>query len=339
MKKNIILTLIAIAGVAFVVISCVKDLDDVGISPTMEFTGTVVEKSTMQPIEGVRVQILNQERVYKTTETDANGVFVFTDVKVDDLEKDDSLLLDGTPKELPMKKESLKGIGQVRYDYKTIALYDKTTDLLPNVRIESIGNFSTSTALCKATVSSNIIAAEITERGFVWSTSQYPILNGINSYVQVGSGAGFYNTTLTGLTQGVTYYVRAYARNKHGLAYSEQKSFNLSAEYLALPTFTYNGHTYRVAPDPGNQMDWTAASSYCNNYSIGGVSGWRLPTRDELVQMYSLKNQIGGFYSSGYYWSSTQQSGMYYYYVYFGSGSVAYEYYSNSNRVRPIHQE
>ncbi|MBP5613550.1 MAG: DUF1566 domain-containing protein [Bacteroidales bacterium] len=109
--------------------------------------------------------------------------------------------------------------------------------------------------------------------------------------------------------------------------------------YDELPTFEYAGHTYKVAPDPGNSMDWSNANSYCNNLSLYGVTGWKMPTRDELVQMYSERQSIGGFSSYQSYWSSTSNGSSYHYAVNFSSGSISVITDYSTVRVRPIHAE
>ncbi|HAJ26296.1 MAG TPA: hypothetical protein DCG53_03480 [Syntrophus sp. (in: bacteria)] len=57
--------------------------------------------------------------------------------------------------------------------------------------------------------------------------------------------------------------------------------------------------------DNGSNIDWYNAKSYCEGYSGGGKSGWRMPTTDELGQ---LRNS--GAYGSvikktaGYVWAT-----------------------------------
>ena len=41
-----------------------------------------------------------------------------------------------------------------------------------------------------------------------------------------------------------------------------------------------------------------------NSYNEGG-SGWRMPNKDELIQIYNMKSSLGSF-ESWYYWSSTK---------------------------------
>lgn len=112
----------------------------------------------------------------------------------------------------------------------------------------------------------------------------------------------------------------------------------------SLPTFQSGGATYQVAPDPGNEMTFNNANTYCSSLTIYGLSGWKLPTIEELLAMYTQREAIGGFdYSHGnsYYWSSTSKVGNshYYYCVDFSDGDVisesdTYEY--SRGKVRPI---
>ena len=63
----------------------------------------------------------------------------------------------------------------------------------------------------------------VTSRGVCWSTEPNPTVD--NSYTVEGSGTGAFSCIITGLEQGTTYYVRAYATNSVGTAYGEEVSF------------------------------------------------------------------------------------------------------------------
>lgn len=63
----------------------------------------------------------------------------------------------------------------------------------------------------------------VTQRGVCWSTAPNPTT--ANNTTSDGSGVGSYASTLTGLTAGATYYVRAYATNSAGTAYGNQLQF------------------------------------------------------------------------------------------------------------------
>ncbi len=68
--------------------------------------------------------------------------------------------------------------------------------------------------------------SEITAKGVCWSTSPDPIIS--DNHSVDGAGSGRFTSSLTGLTCGTTYYVRAYATNSVGTAYGNQVSFTTS---------------------------------------------------------------------------------------------------------------
>ncbi len=43
--------------------------------------------------------------------------------------------------------------------------------------------------------------------------------------------------------------------------------------------------------DNGNDINWANAKSYCDNYTGGGYTGWRLPTQDELAGIYNKNSK------------------------------------------------
>lgn len=62
------------------------------------------------------------------------------------------------------------------------------------------------------------------------------------------------------------------------------------------------GEKLRIAKaDFTDKMTWENAYAACN--ALG--SGWRLPTREELNEMYKNRHTIGGF-KTWYYWSSCE---------------------------------
>ena len=142
----------------------------------------------------------------------------------------------------------------------------------------------------------------VTARGICYGTFPYPDMTSTYSHTSNGSGTGYYSSTFSLPPGSGVYYVRAYATNANGTSYGEQHT--IVQPYDTLPTFVYNGHTYKVAPMPANAMYWSNANSYCNGLELYGFSDWRLPTRLELYQMYIYRASIGGF-NTGRYWSST----------------------------------
>lgn len=535
MKKKHILILAFAAVVLSFVAACVKDLEEEGVYNTTEYIGTVVEKSTMQPIKGVNVQVTDGTHVHASAVTDALGKFLLKDINFDEVNKNYYLWLDGSAVDLPSAQETLKGLGRKTYDYKKLILYDKTDvsllptvitgeidvhtatsasvsgnvtrmgnravtergicfathqtpttedlkktagsglgsftcelsgltksttyyvrayaknsigtsygqqktvttpDGLPTVTINSVTNITANSAVCGGSIT-NDGGFAVSDKGLVWSTSQYPTLS--DNHLSLGSGNSSFTGSMSNLTISTTYYVRAYAINSQGTAYSSQKTFttknglpvvttivptragttvtsggnvtnnggypvtargicygltpnpDLSSShnhtnngsgngsysstfempvagvyyvrayatnengtsygeqktidhpYYDLPTFTYGGRTYRVAPGSTSIYCQSDAVVNCRNKTLYGFTDWRLPSKDELYQMYVYANTIGGF-SNEPYWSSTQHhydgsTGSYYYYVNFSGGSISYSHASASYRYRAIRVE
>ena len=152
----------------------------------------------------------------------------------------------------------------------------------------------------------------VTARGICYGSLPYPDLSSTYSHTNNGSGVGYYSSSFSLPHGSGTYYVRAYATNANGTSYGEQVT--VIQPYDELPTFTYNGHTYKVAPDPGINVNYYSAESYCNDLTLYGYSDWRLPNESEMLEMCALKASIGGFNIGGngstsgtvyLYWTST----------------------------------
>ena len=121
----------------------------------------------------------------------------------------------------------------------------------PIVTTNSVTNIGSTSATCGGTVV-NEGGTSVSERGICWSTNQNPTI--FDSHLQIGSGAGIYNTTLTGLTTGATYYVKAYAINLMGTSYGDEVSFTTSfvGQPPAVTTTNITGLTATGATSGGN---------------------------------------------------------------------------------------
>ncbi|HLN19499.1 MAG TPA: fibrobacter succinogenes major paralogous domain-containing protein [Bacteroidales bacterium] len=89
---------------------------------------------------------------------------------------------------------------------------------LPTIAITNTTAITTDGLIAEANISDDG-GVTITERGFCWNTSQNPVVSGDHlSHAQAGSGV--FNVVISSMLPGKTYYLRAYATNSQGTAYS-----------------------------------------------------------------------------------------------------------------------
>jgi hypothetical protein len=102
---------------------------------------------------------------------------------------------------------------------------------------------------------------------------------------------------------------------------------------------TYNNGGKLISVDE-TSANWSTADSWCSNYG----SGWYLPSRSELIDIYNKKSNInktlyaiGGttLAENGYYWSSTTSSSGYCN-VGLSNGNVYWDPSSDTYRVRAV---
>ncbi len=71
----------------------------------------------------------------------------------------------------------------------------------------------------------SFIGDTLLARGICWSTTPQPTIMDPHTCDSINIGLGDFDSEITGLTSNTTYYVRAYATNSNGTAYSNEKSF------------------------------------------------------------------------------------------------------------------
>lgn len=106
--------------------------------------------------------------------------------------------------------------------------------LLPSVTTSTITQITETTAVAGGNVTSDG-GANVTERGVCIATVSNPTTS--HSKITAAGGTGSFTCAITGLQEGTTYYVRAYAINSKGTAYGEQVSFT-TAVTISLPSVT-----------------------------------------------------------------------------------------------------
>ena len=111
--------------------------------------------------------------------------------------------------------------------------------LLPSVTTSTITQVSETTAVAGGNVTSDG-GASVTERGVCIATVSNPTTS--HSKITAAGGTGTFTCAITGLQEGTTYFVRAYATNSKGTAYGEQVSFT-TAVTISLPSVTTSAVT------------------------------------------------------------------------------------------------
>ncbi len=109
--------------------------------------------------------------------------------------------------------------------------------LVQSVTTTTVTSITSSSATTGGNVSSN--AGVINSKGVCWATSANPTT--ANHRTINGSGSGSFASQLSGLSQGTTYYVRAYAVTENGTIYGNQLTFRtLSQGYETLSLAVYS---------------------------------------------------------------------------------------------------
>jgi hypothetical protein len=128
-------------------------------------------------------------------------------------------------------------------------------DNIPSVTTNDVSDISSTTATCGGVVTSEG-GDSVSVRGVCWSTSPSPTTS--NPKTTDGSGLGSFTSNITGLSEGIKYYVRAYATNSVGTSYGNQQSFTTS---IGLPT---------VVTTPASSISCTSVSTGGEVTSDGG---------------------------------------------------------------------
>jgi uncharacterized protein (TIGR02145 family) len=178
-------------------------------------------------------------------------------------------------------------------------------------------SITTSAAMSGGVITSDG-GASITARGIVWGTSTGPTI-ALATKTTDGTGTGTYSSSITGLTSGVTYYLRAYATNSIGTKYGAEITLNTAQAVATL-----------AATTPVSDIGSTTATSGGNITYNGGatvtVSGIVWSTTSTPTIALATKTTNGA--ASGTYTSSITSltPGTLYYVRSYATNSVGTSY-------------
>lgn len=151
----------------------------------------------------------------------------------------------------------------------------------PTVLTGSAGSIGTTTA----TISTNNVTSDggsaITERGVVYSTTVFPTTS--STKLTSAGTTGTFNSSLTGLTQGTVYYLRAYAINAAGTSYGVQIGFATNAASVTR-TFQEGVSSYTGTDD--TFLDSGATTTNNGNATLLAVDG--TPVVQALIRFNNI---------------------------------------------------
>ena len=104
--------------------------------------------------------------------------------------------------------------------------------MLATVTVDEVSDITINTAVCGGNVINDGFA-EVTEKGICYATHHDPTV--FDYKVVGGEGLGLFQCRMSGLEMLTTYYVRAYAKNSEGYAYSENEVSFVTADETYLP--------------------------------------------------------------------------------------------------------
>ena len=219
-------------------------------------------------------------------------------------------------------------ITQQQYESQDMTLYFDLT--LPEVATNQVTGITPNTA----TGGGEVIATggvSVTERGICWSTSHNPTTS--DNHANNGTGTGTYLVQMSDLFADTTYFVRAYAINRIGIAYGDEVSFNTQPCPVGAINglFTINSNADQVYFSQGNLQ------------YIGSTGIWKFADHQWDVKGTSQgNNNLGttrdlfGWGTSGYNhganfcqpWSTSQYNSDYYAY-----GSWSFNLYDQTGQA------
>ena len=149
----------------------------------------------------------------------------------------------------------------IKWDLERINPVDSTNITInpsgsPSVNTVSISNINQNSAIVNGEIIS-LGNSAVTEHGHCWATSTYPTISDSKTTLGSMSNLGTYSSSLNGLNNNSTYFVRAYATNSSGTAYGNQISFTAGQNTYApiVTTGPVNNITAISATAPGTITD------------------------------------------------------------------------------------
>lgn len=209
--SKLIFALCLLLGIATTFTSCENKYGSEAM-----YKGTVINTVNKQPFSNLEVKVTDGEHINVTTKTDENGKFSIL-VKFNEINANYYLLI-GDASCVQVRRD-FSGFGQGEINLGNIEVEGPLTATITTLPANYI---STKSAISGGNITEDG-RSEVTARGVCWSKNEYPTVN--DNHTTNGTGKGEFESIITELELGTTYYVRAYATNEIGTSYGQTVMF------------------------------------------------------------------------------------------------------------------
>ncbi len=156
---------------------------------------------------------------------------------------------------------------------------------IPTVTTTSISSITSTSSMGGGNVTSNG-GATVTARGVCWSTNHNPTIS--NSKTTDGTGNGSFTSSISGLVENTTYFVRAYATNSQGTAYGNEISFTTTSS-SSNTVADIDGNVYNTVII--GSLIWMKENLKTTRYRNGDLIGTTSPATLDISSQSNPKYQ------------------------------------------------
>ena len=238
--------------------SGVSSTVQVALVPKSSIVGTVKDSNTQNLLPGVTVKLSPGG---SSVITGNDGSFGFNELSAQEY----TLSFSKNGYNSKDEKVTIKD-GET----KTVdVLLSEISVSLPTLYMNNPSNVTKTSVRLHATLSSTG-GSQVTQHGFCYGTNHNPTTNDKTSSLGIASGTCSFTADLSGLTAGTVYYVRAYAQNSAGIAYSDEIFFTTLSDSEGGDN---GGGTNSIAVPAGLKLYYTFDGGDCSDATDKGNDG------------------------------------------------------------------